>query len=157
MLSFSHVKSVAKTQLFAKLPRQDKKSFAEKTYRINMERFSVQCLVLVFMDLAYLLLYMGINGSSFSTVHVTTVSVKIVLMIIGYFYFTHISKLPYESKNCIRKNMDIIYPFIHFILEFSLFFTGTKGIGSLLRLSAVPFICGSIPIIKQSKTLVMGL
>lgn len=154
---FDHVQSVVETQLLASIPKEYKADFTKQIYKTNMERFSTQCLALVAMDILYLGLSMlSINNFEYSyTLNTGIVVFKIILMLIGYFYFMKISKRPYDKNRFIRKNMDIIYPLVHFILEFLLFATGPQSLTALVRMSSVPFICGSIPIIKQSKSIVI--
>lgn len=156
---FAQVRSVALTQIFATIPKRYAKDFAAQTYKTNMERFATQCIVLVVMDAIYLMIglfFMG-NYNNFPMLNIIVVSFKIILMLAGYFYFKVISKIPYEEVNFYKKNMDFIYPMIHFILELLLFFTSSQSLSSLVRMTAVPFICGSIPIIKQSKSIIMML
>lgn len=152
---FTQVRLVALNQLFASIPKQYSKDFTAQIHKSNMTRFAAQCIVLVGMDLIYLMLSLFAVGGFVSTsaINIYVVSIKIILMLLGYLYFVKISKIPFEKTNNINKRMDIINPLIHFALEFLLFVTGPLSLSALIRMSAVPFICGSIPIIKQTKAI----
>ncbi|MGD9559716.1 MAG: diguanylate cyclase, partial [Oscillospiraceae bacterium] len=117
----------------------------------NTSRFATQSIVLVGMDVCSLLFYLltyRANGQYYPG-HVTVHLVKIALMLLCYFYFSRLNERPYDPTRFIDRACGILYPSLHLVLEICLYVSGPQDLGAFVRLMAVPFIVGCIPILSQ--------
>lgn len=159
MRALEQIRLVIRRQLFAVIEPQQKGAFKAHLYEINVTRFMTQCSVLMLMDFCSLLMYLAYYAQqgAYLPVHIAVHIVKIAGMPFLILFLSRESDKGYNPASFLDRNVEILYPAMHFIAELLLFFTGPKDHGALLRLAAVPFIMGGIPVIPQRRAFFLEL
>lgn len=157
MRAFDLIKNVVRNQLFAVLPPECDEPFAAHLFSVNVRRFVTQCFVLVLMDACsfFFYLFQYIETGVFLVPHLLAHLGKIILMAGGMVFFSRCGARDYNPRSFLDANMEVLYPSLHFVLELLLFVTGPQDLGACMRLLAVPFIMGSIPVIRQMRSFIM--
>lgn len=159
MRAIDQIRNVVQRQLFAVIAPDQKGSFRAHLFRINVTRFMTQCFILILMDICSLLMYLVYYAreGTFLPWHLHVHATKIAAMPLLILYLSRMNRKGYNPASRLDRNIELLYPALHFLLEFALFASGPMDLGAFLRLAAVPFIMGSIPVIPQRRAFVLEL
>lgn len=157
MRAFDLIKNVVRNQLFAVLPPEYDEPFAAHLFSVNVRRFVTQCFVLVLMDTCSFFFYLFhyIETGVFLAPHLLVHVGKILLMAVGMVLLPRFGTRAYNPGSFLDANVDVLFPSLHFVLELLLFATGLQDLGACMRLLAVPFVMGSIPVLRQVRSFIM--
>jgi diguanylate cyclase (GGDEF)-like protein len=148
---------VIRRQLFATVPSESKAQFKKHLFAYNVPRFAIQSIIVIIMNAVSLICYSFIyNRYNLDfPFHIPIHILSIVLNLACAIVFSRWVNRPYDDGRFFDRISDLFYPSMHFVLEFCLYMFGPQDLGAFIRLMAVPFIVGAIPLLKQVKSLAL--
>ncbi len=148
----------AVTHLFATPPPEYAGAMKTSLYSFNIIRLALMSIVLVGLDcvslVAYLFYYLSADTVLYA--HIVVHICVILLFLILFFFFYRRMGNGRMPATAFGWNTALVYTVVHFVCEFLLFATGPHDIAAFIRLCAVPFMMGAVPILKQSQFFVVN-
>ena len=156
---YNKIKETIQNTLLVTVPEEYQESIRKPMYLSNLTRLFIESFILIIINLitliAYFTYYMSVGNIAYH--HLFTIAGVIFLMLFMNLYFSKCMRKNVFLDKFISVNITVIFTVIYFICEFVIFASGIRDVAAFVRFCAVPFVIGSVPIIKQSRAFLLNL
>ena len=155
----NRIKTEVRIHLFASVPENYQTLIKKSMYFFNLMRLTLESIVMIVMNGVVLAAYTAyyLRSGTRNIPHLSILVSAILISLAFINYFRRCIRVKRYPTSLIAQNIVLIFNVVHYCCELAIFAFGPKDIAAFIRFCAVPFILGSIPIIKQKSIFILNL